>query len=96
MNWVGNGLFVSMIRKLSLFHLMLPIPVVLLVGKWMVPPLVKNHLLRYSRKCLSLLDYIEALTLPLLKFMIIKKTGTLIRSMIFLSSKFALYLYQSP
>ena len=62
----------------------------------MAPSLVKNHLLRYSRKCLSLLDYIEALTLPLFKFIIIcKKIGTLIRSMIFISSKVALFLYKS-
>ena len=62
----------------------------------MAPFLVKNHLLRYSRKCLSLLDYIEALTLPLFKFIIIRnKIGTLIRSMIFISSKAALFLYKS-
>ena len=62
----------------------------------MAPFLVKNQLLRYSRKCLSLLDYIEALTLPLFKFIIIRnKIGTLIRSMIFISSKVALFLYKS-
>ena len=33
MNWVGNGLFVSMMRKLSLFHLTPPIAVLLFVGK---------------------------------------------------------------
>ena len=59
----------------------------------MAPSLVKNHLLRYSRKCLSLLDYIEALTLPLFKFMMIcKKIETLIRSIVFISSKVALFL----
>ena len=59
----------------------------------MAPSLAKNHLLRYSRKCLSLLDYIEALTLPLFKFMMIcKKIETLIRSIVFISSKVALFL----
>ena len=61
----GSGLLISVLKKLSWFHLTCLITLVLLMWKWMGLFLRKNHLLR-CWGWLSLLNWIGALTLSLL------------------------------
>ena len=64
-DWAGSGFLISMLEELNWFCLTGLIILVLLMWKWMGLFLRKNHL---SRCCglLSLLNWIGALTLPLL------------------------------
>ena len=61
----GSDLLISMLEKLSWFHLTGLITLVLLTWKWIGLVLRKNNLLRFWR-WLSLLIWIRALTLYLL------------------------------
>ena len=89
--WTGvrSGLLISMLGKLSWFHLTGLITVVLLMWKWMGLFLRENNLLSCCSWA-SLLNWIGVLTLSLLL-----KIGALICSMKFLSPEIALYLYKS-
>ena len=59
-----SGVLISMLKKLNWFRLTI-LTLVLLMWRWMGLFLRKNHLLR-CRGCLSLLNWIGALTLSLL------------------------------
>ena len=61
----GSGLLILILEKFSWFHLSGLITLVLLMWKWICLFLRKNYLIRYWG-CLSLLNWIEALTLTLL------------------------------
>ena len=84
--WTGvrSGLLISMLGKLSWFHLTSLITIVLLIGKCMGLFLRKNHLLRYGGFDLSSkLDW-GSYIISIAKTAS-KKIGALIRSMKFLS-----------
>ena len=82
-----------MLEKLNWFHLTGLITLVLLMWKYMGLFLRKNHLLR-CWSWLSLLNWIEALTLSLTKTAS-KKIGALTCFMKLLSCQVALYFYKS-
>ena len=87
----GKGLFISILEKINLFHLTSNADA---IDVKMDGSVLKNHLLRYW-DCLSLLNWIRALILSLLLKLPLKKLKPLIRSLMFLSSGVALYLYKS-
>ena len=87
--WAGSGLLISMLEKLIWFRLTGLITLVLLMW-WMGLLLRKNHLL----KCwgwVSLLNWVEALTLISIAETVSKEVWVLICSMTFLSPEVALY-----
>ena len=87
----GSGLLISVLEKFNWFCLTGLITLVLLMGLF----LRKNHLLRCCG-CISLLNWIWALTLSVLLIVPSRKLdGTLICSMKSLSPEVALYLYKS-
>ena len=83
----GNGLFISMLKKLTLFRLTGLITLVLFMWKWMVLFLRKNRLLLSSSKsdCGS---YIISIAKT-----VSKKIGSLIHSTKFFSLEFTLHLF---
>ena len=90
--WTGlrSSLLISMLGKLSWFHLADLITMVLLMWKWICLFLRKNHLLRCWGWPLDIGFYVISIANAASK-----KVGALSRSMKFLSPKVALHLYKS-
>ena len=92
--WAGSGFLISMLVKLNWFRFSSLIALVLLMWKWMVLFLKKNHLLWCWDES-SLLNWIGLPTFSVAKT-VSKKIGALIRSIKFLSPEVPLYyLYKS-